>query len=623
MTGQAMQRACHAVEEYVQAEPSLKLDVMRGGFMLRGLDELLSPPGAEDLADALGSHGIGEIHFVAPPQAEELLALYQATLLPPHDLAEQGGMQTALAQAGVESVRVVPLVLSKIEQPPEIPEDEADKFLAELAADAGRLAVWLRSLLASDDEGLVEGIQVLASAAGDVDAFGRTMAAAFLELESDETDRLLEASVTLEGVRDVTQAMLGNLSDTELTAAIRGGRYGENLVGLSYILTELPLGARRDTFARETVHALSAADMPEPQIAFLVQLVAIRRDARAEQPLGEEHPEYAAIARATCLTQEHIDTLGAHVDSRRDLDSAGVSTLFFILDTADELGEYASVLGAIGRAVPHLMGIGSEDLAMHVLREISRLSTTVERPWPNLASAFDAAMRDACDARSMSALLSSDEREKAIEYAREIVTLGGDTAASGLAAAALDSELEDSMEFAFAVLGRRLPELLAPDAARAEAHHAAKMAELFAADGSPACMQALTELTVRSEEQVRAKTARGIAVGGGRAVGMLMPALLRDSSSGVAMVAVRSLTEHSGDEGVRLLAERLGELGDEADVPLARDIIASLAASTLPVAQEALEQAASKGGLFGKGRHPDIRKMAHDTLELRRERGGA
>jgi hypothetical protein len=100
-----------------------------------------------------------------------------------------------------------------------------------------------------------------------------------------------------------------------------------------------------------------------------------------------------------------------------------------------------------------------------------------------------------------------------------------------------------------------------------------------------------------------------------------MPGLLRDDSRAVRMVAVSSLGEHPGDAPISLLASRLGELHEEADVALARDIIGVLAASPSPVVEQALRQATEKGKTFGRGRHPEIRRMAAEALARRMKAG--
>lgn len=623
MTQQATGRACAAIEEYVQAEPSLKLDVMRGGLMLRGLDDILSPPGVPELAEALGSHGIGEIHFVAPPETHDMLSFFEAARMKPQELEEAGGMQKALVHASVTTIRVVPLILTKVEAPPEIPEEEADKFLAELAADAGRLAVWLRSLLASDDEGLAEGIRVLADAAGDVAAFGRTMAAAFLQLETNETDRLLEVSMHLPDVRDVCTEMLANLSATETTAAVRGGRYGTNVMAMSYALASLPVGGRVGELVSETAAALRAADASEAEVALLERMVRTRQGAAPETSLADARPDLQQVARAVADAATQSPATLAHARTARYLDAAGVSLLLELLNVAPDVEAYSAVLETLGRAVPRLMETGDPDLAMSIVRNIGRLSESVQKPWPGLDARLAAAAQAATGPETMAHVLLLHDREQAVGYARELVAAGGDAAAQTLAAAALASEAEGSMDFAAEVLGKRLPELLAPAAGQADARHAMRLAELFARDGSPTCVQALAELVTRTEDQVRSKAARGIAAVGGPVAAAYLTRLLRDSSSTVAIVSARALAENPSDAAVNMLAARLIELEGEGDVPLAREIVGALAGSASPAAAQALQQASEKGKLIGKGRHPAIRQLAADALGAQQKAGGA
>ncbi|MBA4370333.1 MAG: hypothetical protein C0418_02000 [Coriobacteriaceae bacterium] len=625
MSLQAAQTVLGSIEEYLEAEPSLKLGVVRGGFIMRGLDGVFGGPGVPEIAEALVSHGVGEVHFVAPPAAEELVALMAATHERPVDLAERGGMVRVLGEAGVGTIKIVPLVLSKVEAPPEIPEEEADKFLAELAADPERLAMWLRSLLACDDEGLIDGILTLATAAGDVRMFGRSMSGAFLELDSDEKDRLLEASIELEPVRHVTVEMLANLSVVELTAAIRGGRYGSNLMALSYALTSVPVGGRAQELWQETTSALRAADVGEEQLAFLDNMIAARRAVEPEPPLVDAQPIHRAALASTVLSPEHVESAREDVAARRWLDGAGAGTILHLLDIADEFGAYTRVLLALSRSVPHLLEVGELDLAMAVVRQIQHRAATSEKPWPELAAEFVRATKEACGARSMAALLatSSTVHDQAVEYAKEFVTLGGETAARELASAALESDAEDAMGLAGDVLGRRLPELLAPEARATDHRHVAGLAELFAHDGGPRPMQALAQLVARPEDRVRSETARGIGAGGGTALRSFMPKLIRDESREVAIVAVRSLARNGGEGTVELLAGRLLELEGDKDIALAREIISVLGDSPAPAAGAALQQTASRGGLLRRGRYAEMKRLAEEALAARKSRGYA
>jgi len=622
MTVQAAEAVCEAVEEYIQAEPSLKLDVVREGFVLRGLDGVLAGPGVPELVDALGAHGVGELHFVAPPTPEEVIALLNAAQMRPHELQAHGGMGIMLSQQGVGGIKVIALVLSKVEAPPEIPEEEADKFFAELAADAGRLAEWLRALLAFDDEGLIEGILTLATASGDVRVFGRTMAAAFAEQDSDAKDRLLEVSMELEPVREVMVEMLANVSSVELTAAIRGGRYGTNLMSLSYALTKLPVGERAGELLRETEAALSAADVGETETLFLERMIGVRRETAPEPPLVDVRPIYRSVLESARVPAQQLAAVEALISARHRLDPEGVATVMRLLETADDFEPYCHVLEALASSVPHLFEVGDGRLAMTVVREIARLSLTSGKPWPDLHVRLEAAIEEACGTRSMSALLalySTDDQ--AVEYAKELVTLGGEKATSGVATAALASEAEDAMTAAEAVLGRRLPELLAPEAPRVDSRHAARLAELFARDGGPWCMQALAQLVARPEDRVRSETARGIGEAGGQVLFQFMPKLLRDESYAVAVVSARVLAHAEEPGAVEMLATRLGEFEGEKDLPAARYIIALLVSSTSKAVDEALTRIADQRAFMRKGWHVEMKRLAREALDARKAKG--
>lgn len=624
LTVETAERVCRAVDDYVQAEPSLKLDVVREGFILRGIEGVLTAPGVPDLADALGAHGIGEVHFLAPPSPDEVLELLSAAQLRPQDLHEQGGMQKVLAKQGVTAIRAVSVVLSKVEVPPEIPEEEADRFLAELAADAGRLAVWLGSLLASDDEGLAEGMLTLADAAGDVRVFGRTLSQSFLELEAGDKDRLLEASIDLEPIRHVCVEMLANLSATEIVAAIRGGRYGENVSAMSFVLSSIPVGDRTPELTKEAEDALRAADSPDAQIELLCHLIDVRSLAEVEPALAEVEPLYSEMLNQTLLHPDMFDGALGELSERSCLDADGVATLLYLLDTADDPLAYSRVLSALGRAVPHLLGVGDPDLAMQLMKEIGQRSVSSDKPWPGLDTLFSDAMEHACGVEAMDGLiglLCADE--SMLAYANEFVSLGGETASRNLAAAAIRSDIEASLECAERILGRRLPELVAPEVPSADARHAAKLAEMCARDAGTACMQALSLLASRPEDRVRSETARGVVAAGGPAVVPILRQLLRDESASVSLVAARSLIRTEQPEAVELIAGRVSEFEGTRDLDIAEEMIRLLASSGTPSAQSALQELAEKGSLLKRGRNSALKRMAKEALDSMTGRGGA
>lgn len=618
----AAQAVSSALEEYLEAEPSLKLDVERDGFVLRGLDGVLTAPGVPDIADALASHGVGELQFVEPPSAEDIIALLSAAQLSQQELQERRGMQAALIGESVFSIRVIPLVLQKVEAPPEIPEDEADRFFAELAADAMRLALWLRSLLAFDDEGLIEGLSTLSAAAVDLPTFGMTLSDAFFELDQDAKDRLFEAYMELEPLREIAVATLENLSPLEIVSALRGGKFQASPLSLSYAITRLPAPFEVSELKTEARDALRAADVPDAEVAFLERMIDLRHAASPEPALVDAKGIYRAMLDTSRLTPEQLGAATSESEARARLNSTGAGTLMVLLDSAKDLRAYSRVLEALARAVPHLLEVGNPDLAMWVLREYTRRVQHADKPWPELQDRLARAHEVSCGAQSMAALLKLfSANGRAADYAKELVTLGGDKAASGMATTAIASEDEGSMEFAETVLGRRLPELLAPEAPRADARHAAKLALLFARDAGPWCMQALGQLVSHPEDRVRAETARGIGAAGGEAVAAFLPRLLRDSSKSVVKVTIAVLGRIGDSGAIAMLAKRLLEMDSDKDIGTAREIIAVVAASPSPVAAAALEEVAGKGSFMRKGRVAEMRQAAQEALASRKARG--
>ncbi len=625
ITRTAAERACAEVSEYLQAEPTLNLDVVRGGFILRGIEGVLTAPGVPDLADALAAHGVGEVHFIAPPTPDDVLALLSVALERPHEVQEHGGIISAMHDARVTTLRVIPIRLAKVEAPPEIPEEEADKFLAELAADASRLAVWLRSLLASDDEGLAEGILTLAAAAEDVRVFGRTLAVAFLELDTDSTDRMLEAAIDILSIEHVVTEMLENLSGLELVSIVRGGKYGANLSALSYALTSLPAKDRQDEFVKEAEDALRAADAGDSDIAFLRRMYSARAAAAEEPSVVDRDPLYPAMVRAIALSPDQVQFARGDATSRQGLDASIIETLEHLLDTASDLRSYSRTLHVLARAVSWLIEAGDPALALAVARGVSRRAATSGKPWPELSSEFARAAEEMSGSRSMAGLIamSAEDGAAGAEHAKELVTLGGESAARALAGAAIASDAENGIEFALSVLGRRLPELLAPEVSRIDESNAAKLAELFARDGGPRCIQALGQLVAREEDRVRSEVARGIGAGGGHALSAYMPRLLRDESQSVALVTVRALARNGGPGTMEMLAQALSQLDGDKDIRIAREIIDAFAASDSDVAEAALKELAEKGSFIRRSRYAETKRLAREALEARRTREGA
>lgn len=613
MTHEVAHATCSAVDEYLQAEPSIRLEVVREGFVMRGLDGVLTAPGIEDFVEALALHGVGEIHFTAPPATDELIALLSLVQMQPVELHEQGGMQKGLTQANVVSIRAVAVTLAKVEAPPEIPEEEAEKFLQMLAGDPGRLAVWLRSLLTADDEGLTEGILMLSSAAGDVRVFGRTLALAFRELDATECDRLLECAIALEPLREITSEMLSNLTAVEITAAIRGGAYGANLMAASYALSSLPLGARAQEVTAEMESALLAADTSPQDIEFLKRITSVRASGVLEQPLDVSQPYYAAAAAAVAMTPEQREAASRALVSGAVLDAGGVACVLYLLDSSPDMDSYTATLGALSRAVPALIESGSHPLALRIADELMQRLANTDRAWEGLDIHFARAVDVMCGSRSMAALLALDADE-ATAVVKALVALCGEPAALSLAASSVESPSDASLDIAEHVLGRRLAELLASSAGTVDDSRAAKLAELFARDGSPRCLQALHQMAERSEDKVRLETARGLGAVGGQVMTALVPKLLRDSSVFVSGFMARTLARHATPEVAALLAARLDELEGDADIALARDLIATLSRSPHPAARDALERAASRGGRLRKGRFAELRQLAADAL---------
>ena len=84
-----------------------------------------------------------------------------------------------------------------------------------------------------------------------------------------------------------------------------------------------------------------------------------------------------------------------------------------------------------------------------------------------------------------------------------------------------------------------------------------------------------------------------------------------------------SLLKGSEDERASgILSKRLVELQEEAEMPLAREIIAAISTSPTAAAMAALKETAEKSRRLRKGRHSSIRALAQKALDSIEARGG-
>ncbi len=619
---QAAQAVCDSIEAYIEAGPSLRLVVVPEGFVLRGIDGLLTAPGIPEVSDALASHSTAEVRFDATPLAAEVIAFLTAVQLQPHELEGTNGLVGQLAASGVGAIKVVPVAISRVEATLEIPEDEADSFLAELAADSDRFTMWLRSLLTYDDEALIEALLEISVAAKEPGILARSMAVAFVEQDTRGKDRLLEMSVDLAPLRTIAADMLANLSSVELTAAIRGGIHGANPMAMSAALTGLPMGARSQELVDETLEALHAADAESAEIAFLEHMIEIRRTAPTEPSVVDSRPVYRSVLESSRLPAGPLAAVGDELCSRRALDAVGLATVTGLLSTAANMDAYGRVIDALARSIPHLLQTGNADTAVLIVRTLGDAQIRPSRSWPDLDATHAHAVDQACGVASMAALVAGPyDEETCAAHARELVSLGGEKAAWNLADAALTSDADSAMSCAETVLGRRLPELLAPKALSADARHAARLAELFARDGGPRCMQALGLLVGHSDERVRTASAKGICAAGGSGRTTYGPGLLRDASPTVSLVTVSALGRAGGDDVTAMLASRLAEIASDSELSLAREIIAALSRSASDTARAALTRVAEHTPIFQRRKTVEIRNLAKRALASMTDRG--
>ena len=294
------------------------------------------------------------------------------------------------------------------------------------------------------------------------------------------------------------------------------------------------------------------------------------------------------------------------------------TTIARLLDLADDFGAFCRVVDALARTVPLLFEEGDPALAMDVIRRLARGDLAASKPWPELQAHMMRALEEACGARTMSAVLARFEcGEQAVEYAKELVSLGGEKAALGLADAVMTSEDEATMSCAQEILGRRLPEILAQRVALVETRNAGRLAALFAVDGGASSLQALQQLAWHPEDRIRTETARAVCAGASEPLARFAPQLLRDPVREVAMVAARALGRRGDDQAVRLLAARLVEFDDDKELMQAREIIGALAASPSEAAGTALKRFSESGSFLKKRKSAEMRQLAKKAVQAR------
>ena len=232
-------------------------------------------------------------------------------------------------------------------------------------------------------------------------------------------------------------------------------------------------------------------------------------------------------------------------------------------------------------------------------------------------------MNDATSHRSMKALLAAvASNPTAVGEAREIMQ----HAAESAHAAFIDEALAlkpDGLDIAQQVVGRRMVDLLAAAASRAQWFQVAPLVAHLAREGDARSIAAIESMARRGDEQSRRETASGLAAAGGPAAVRVLTQLLKDPSVEVAMIAARGLAKVNLPGAAAALGDALATLDvDTKDYPLAREIVLALAKAQDPASGPVLEKIAGRRAFIKRGHFADLNELARQALAAR-AKGGA
>lgn len=621
---QSVESALDAIGDYFfQGESVLALTLTRDGFGWMGEPLSASAPGASDLAQELRDHGVAELVILPGPTAHDLLTFLSVLGRSAEELRVEGGISAALASAGVDVVRLVDVQLTVIEQVAPGEDEDIDDFLRALIADPVRLAAWFAGAANGDPGAFEEGLMELVRVAGPsgYDGLLQALSNAFLSQEPGGKDALLRLAIDKGPVHDLTGGIFRFLPSTDIAGSILGGGLGKNMLSLSNALTSLPLEQVTAEVRAEIQAMLPGSGHTSKEAEFLQHMIEVRERAEPEPALQDADGTYRALAKAAHLPDEIVERARkAVLGSNRTLSAASVRTVLKLLDQQTNFELYASSAQSLAAMVPRLLEQRDLELAQFVLAELRKRETMNTGPSPEISGRIRAAMDAACGSRAMKALVQSviDDPEDAA-HAREIVRLGGESAALAFAEAAI-AHKSDGIRACEPVLGRRTLDLLSRAALQAQWFQLAPVVARLAAEDDVRASQALETLVGRPDEQSRREVANGLAVGGPSAT-RLLPKLLRDPSAEVAIVAVRVLSRTPQAGAGTILATRLAELDvDGGDFAIAREIIGALARVPDASADEALGKLAGRRALIKRGHFAEVQDLVR-RAQLARAKG--
>ena len=624
---QAVETAATAFAEYFVQNQVLTLRIARDGFEWYGNAVAPGATGVADLAGELKEHGIAEMDVLPGCSGDDLIAFLTLVGKDVDEVRGAGGVGALLVSQGVDTIRVTDIHLTVLEETVLEPEGDIEEFLRTLATDPDKLATWMAAASSGDPAAFAEGLEELAAAVGEsgIDDLTRSLAAAFMTQQTDSKDVLLELAMEPGAAQMLAGGMFSHLSGEDTAASIAKGLFGENMLSLSSALTHLPLGDSIDQVYEEVQAHLAEFGHTGKEASFLGHMMEVRAKTEPEESLVDADTRYRQTATAAELKPEELEAIRERATAEVvHTTAAGVRTMLSLLDQQRDLDLYSKTLDNLAAMVPTLIESGDVPLAQQIVNELSARQSTAGQTWPELPQKLDDALSSALSEPTMHALIDRIvDKPELIPAGRDLVHHADEQALGGMVLQAV-AHKEAGIRAAEDLLGRRILDSLASAATTAQWYQIGPIVQRLAQESDPRLLEVVKTALARSDEQSRREAASGVAASGSPTAVTLLTDMVKDTSSEVAIVAVRAIAKNQLPGGARLLGERLGELDiDGKDFLVAREIIGALARMSDPVAEDVLKKLGSRKALIKRGHFAEVQELVRQALQLRSSKGGA
>jgi hypothetical protein len=624
---QSVESAIQALNAFFsEGAPSLSLTVAREGFSWEGQPVAASVMGVAELVQDLREHGVAEVDIAPTCTGNEILGFLTAVLDEPESVRDRGGISAVTEAAGVSSIRVVDVRLTVAEMVGPGEGEDFEEFLRNLAKDPEKLAAWFAAASKGDPKAFEESLMELVRVSGPsgYQDMLSALSAAFANQDHDAKDALLGLAIEKGPTRDLTGSMFGMLSSSDIAGSIVGGAFGRNMLSLSTALTKLPLEDVTAQVRAEVQAMLPGQGHTNKEADFLHHMIDVRERKDPEPALADADGTYRQVLDTTKLDEEAIRQAREAVQSSQGfVSAAGVRTILRLLDQQQNFELYCNSVNSLAHMVPKLIEQGDLALAKKVLGELSRRESLEVGPWPDLSRRMQEALAAAAGPQSMAALVSAVTADPSrLSEAKEMMLFAGEPGHAALVSAAIQLK-GPGLEMAEHLIGRRLLDMLAAQAAGVEWFQVGPIAARLAREGDARSVQVLQNLLSKGDEQSRREVVSAIAETGGPAASRLLAAALRDANAEVAATAARAIGKAAKPGSAVIITARLDELDiDTSGFALARELIAALARLPEAEAGQALEKLGARKALIKRGHFTEIQDLVAQALQYR-QRGGA